>query len=276
MTTILVATDFSPVAENAVEYATALAKQYQAKLVLFNAFTLPVHAANTLLPASSFDQLFLANQNRLGRKAQSIASTYGIEVEYESTYSFVKDELQNILAKYQAEMVVLGMAPKSLEQDLLGNTTTSAVKKMEFPVLAVPAGAKYHGIKKVLFACDLKHDLPVQALSRIKKLSPELRFEVEILYVDEKIAEMKSEGIGLIGSDDHMTEPDAITYSYKNVKSNAVIEEIRKEIAAIEPDVLVMVPQKHGFWTSLVHRSKTRIMASGLNIPLFIIPLQKN
>jgi hypothetical protein len=34
-----------------------------------------------------------------------------------------------------------------------------------------------------------------------------------------------------------------------------------------------MMPNKYGFWGSLIHRSKTRIMASGSEIPLMSLPL---
>ncbi|MNX96122.1 hypothetical protein D3C86_1284240 [compost metagenome] len=61
-------------------------------------------------------------------------------------------------------------------------------------------------------------------------------------------------------------------YIYKTVRSNAVINEIEKEIKRYQADILVMVPKKYGFWDSLVHKSKTRIMASGLDVPLLSFP----
>lgn len=47
---------------------------------------------------------------------------------------------------------------------------------------------------------------------------------------------------------------------------------IAAEIKEIKADFLVMMPQKRGFWEAVVHRSKTRLMASGLQIPLLSIP----
>lgn len=57
MMTIIAATDFSILAENAVEYAAAIAKHKNARLILFNSFVIPFHAANTLLPASGIQAL---------------------------------------------------------------------------------------------------------------------------------------------------------------------------------------------------------------------------
>jgi hypothetical protein len=65
---------------------------------------------------------------------------------------------------------------------------------------------------------------------------------------------------------------EGIDYYYKNVQSDSIIEGIANEVKSVAADLLIMVPEQHGFWGSMVHRSKTRIMASGLNIPLFSIP----
>lgn len=273
MITILVATDYSPIAENAVAYAAALANRFEAELIMFNAFTLPIHVTNTYLSGDSIQQIFDENKNALKKRADSIAEAYKIKVEYNSSYSFVDSELEVLMAKYDPDLIVLGMSTRTLEQDLMGNTTTAAIRKMKIPVLAVPEGARFEGMKKVLFACDLLEGLPVKVLAGIKKLATVLKSEVEVFYVDQRIAEMKSNGTGLIGIDIIADGLDGVTYSHKNVMSNAVIREIEKELKAFDAELLIMVPKKYGFWASMVHKSKTRMMASGLEIPLLSIPL---
>jgi nucleotide-binding universal stress UspA family protein len=273
MITFLVATDFSEIAENAVEYAAALAKQFRAKIILYNAFMIPVHAANSLLNAASFQALLDENQDKLKQRAEILGLVYNIEVGYESSYSFVEDELKNLLFKYDASLVVLGMSTKTLEQDLLGNTTTAAIKKMKFPVLAVPLGARFHGMKKVLFACDVLKGVPAKILDKVKELTADLDAQIEVFYVDERIEELKSTNSGMLAIDVISDGLDGVTYSHKNVRSNAVIREIEKEILVFQAELLIMVPRKYGFWASLVHKSKTRMVASGLNIPLLSIPL---
>lgn len=271
--TIIVATDFSEVAENAVEYAAAIARHSKAKLILYNSFVIPMHAANTLLPGSSFQKLLNENEIRLIERSLSLSVTYDIEVGHESSFSFVEDELKRLLEKYDAALVVLGMHTKTLEQDLWGNTTTTAIKKLKFPVLAVPLGAKFEGIKKVLFACDVLSGISEKVLVNVKELALSLNAEVEVFNVNRALEELKNEGADLLATNAIEDGLEGITYYYKNVKSNAVIKEIEKEIEVFGADMLVMVPKKYGFWASLVHTSKTRIMASGLHIPLLSIPI---
>ncbi len=272
MKKIIAATDFSPVAENAVAYAASIAKQTGSELILYNAFVVPVHAANAMLPADGIQELLEQRKNRLEAKALLLAAVYDIKVRHEANFSFIEDELLLLIRKYKADLLVLGMPAKTLEQDLWGNTTTAAIKKLKFPVLAVPAGARPDHIKKVLFACDVLGGLSDKVLLSIRELAALFNAEVEVFNVDQKVEVLQSEASPEVFNalDEGL---DGISYYYKNVKSNTVIKAIESEIKAFEADILIMVPKKYGFWSSIVHKSKTRTMASGLDIPLLSIPV---
>lgn len=273
MINILVPTDYSAISNNAIDYAAALAQQYKARIILFNSFTFPIHLANTLLPSVTVQELLNNNENLLRKKAKSVESAFNIEVAFESSYSFIEEELSLLIVKYSVDLVVLGMADRTLEQDLMGNTTTAVISKMKFPVLAVPLGAKFSGMKKVLFACDVLQGVSLKILSRIKQLAMELKSEVEVFYVDKTVENLKAAHTATLSVNIINDGLNGVTYSHKNVRSNAVITEIEKEIKAFNAELLIMVPKKYGFWASLVHKSKTRVMASGLDIPLLSIPL---
>ncbi|MFV0572463.1 MAG: universal stress protein, partial [Xanthomarina gelatinilytica] len=64
-----------------------------------------------------------------------------------------------------------------------------------------------------------------------------------------------------------------IRYYFRNVASIQIIDAIHTEVKQMEADLLIMVPYKYGFWDSLVHRSKTRVMASESSVPLLSLPL---
>lgn len=270
MKTIIAATDFSPVAENAVEYAAGIARKTNSRLVLYHSFVIPVHAGNTILPASSIQELMDDNAALLAIKALALSAEYGIQTDHESAFSFIEEELVSLIHRYNADLLVLGMARKTLEQDLWGNTTTLAIKKLKFPVLAVPIGAKFEGAKNVLFACDVLKGVSEKVLAGIKELAEHLDAEVEVFTVDKTVRELQSRPNCIQEIDEGL---NGISYYYKNVESSLVIEEIEKEIVEFKADLLIMVPRKYGFWSSLVHKSKTRMMASGLDIPLLSIPV---
>ena len=272
MNTIIAATDYSELAENAVEYAAAVAKLKNERLILLNDISVAVHAENARLPSDRFEELLVANEVRLGQRALALSHAYGIDVVPKATNSFVENELETLVAEYHAYMVVLGMEPQSRVQEWWGNTTTSVIKKFPLDVLAVPAKARFEGLKKVLFACDALHGVSEALLTRVKNVALLVTAEVEVLVIspgaapatpsNEAVYSLQRIGEGLEG----------IPYHIENVNAESIVEGIRMEVIRSNADLLVMAPQKHGFWDSLIHRSKTRMMAAGLDIPLLSVP----
>ncbi|MBJ2174081.1 universal stress protein [Aureibaculum sp. A20] len=270
MDSILVATHFSKTSNNAVLYSASLAQLFNSKLILFNAFKLPVHAANTWISASSMDELIDKNKEKLKKKAIMLSEKFNIEVEYHCSYVNLEDEIDSLMKLNKSKFLVIGMSDKSMEQNLLGNPTTTLISMKKFPVLAIPVCAKFSGIHKIIFACDVMQDLPLRVLAKLRQIAFELQSEVTVFYVENKINELILENKAHENIEKGL---ENVTYFYKKVNSDAVIKEIEKEIVKSNFDLLVMVPKKYGFWESIVHKSKTRVMASGLNIPLLSIPL---
>lgn len=266
MKTIIVATDFTPEAENALDYAAKFARKTGARIILFNSFIIPSHFGNSLLPAEALRSLEEENNSLLKSKCKSLSSQFDIEVHYESSLmAEVSDELEWLYHKYEADLIVMGMAGKTLEQDLFGNTTTSAIMKHSFPVLAIPADAKFRGIKQILFAYDELKKGQQEITYKIKEIADFFSARIEIFHVRRKTSTGVSRYI-----EEEFEDAD---YDFKEVQSDEILKEIRTEIVKLPADILVMIPQKYNFWESLIHRSKTRLMAADCSVPVLSIPL---
>ncbi len=269
MKTIIVATDFSVEAENAVEYAGAAARETESKLVLFHLYKIPVHTLNSRVGPRSFDELYNASKKRLATRVEEIEDKYQIQVEAAWHKEDFYEELKYNLTTHNASLLVLGMPKKSFEQDLMGNTTTGVIHRLQFPILAVPEGAKFDGIHTILFAADALKEIQKESQESIKEIADAFgAHKVEILHVSDKVEEIKKKGTKEATEKLFNEGENDTQYFYKNVESKAVVEEIQKEITNVKADLLIMIPNQYGFWASLVHRSKTRMMASGLEIPL--------
>src|SRR4051812_32173240 len=65
MDTIVVPTDFSPAASNAVDYAVELAKYFNARIVLVNAFPIPIASYEAGVPLQMISSLREAVEQNL-------------------------------------------------------------------------------------------------------------------------------------------------------------------------------------------------------------------
>ncbi|WP_111309483.1 universal stress protein [Confluentibacter sediminis] len=268
MRTIIIASDFSNEAKNATEYVIKLSERVDVKLVVFHLHKISIHSENARLPYLVVKESIEKSHGELEKRIKSLSDEYGVFIEFDWAMGDFYEQLQLSVERHQADVVVMGMDDKSLEQDLLGSTTTGAIHKIKVPILAIPLKAKFTGIKKVLFACDIEKGVDMEVLDKVKEAVFNLNAELEVFHVSNSLDKIEQNKHVLKGINKGF---EGISYMYKEVKSDAVIHEIEEELKRIEADLLIMVPYEYGFWSSLVHKSKTRVMISGMDIPLLSI-----
>lgn len=268
MKTIIIASDFSNEAENATEYVLNLGKTLDIKLVIFHLHKISIHAENARLPYSAIETSMEKSHENIKNRVEKLSEKHAFPLQVDWAMGDFYEQLQLSVDRHQADMVVMGMDDKSLEQDLLGSTTTGAIHKIKVPVLAIPLKAKFSGIKKVLFAYDIEKGVDVDVIEKVKAVVTKFNAELEVFHVSNTIDKLEQNKHDLSSVDKQFGD---ITYMYKEVKSDDVILEIEKEMKRISADLLIMVPYEYGFWSSLIHKSKTRVMISGMDTPLLSI-----
>lgn len=271
MKTIIVCTDFSHEAENATHYAASMAKENKYRIVLFNLQSVSIHALNAQVSADFFYTQTLKNQKKMEDKAAELKRLYTVETQHHLASGNFIEELENCMQIHDCDFIVMGMAEKTLEQKLLGNSVTRAIHRIKKPILIVPAHIEYTGIRKILFAYDTHKSMTWSAMNDIYHFINEFNAEIEVFNVSERLEDF-AEVIHDIDLNSGY-DLDDIKYSFKMIQSIEVIKAIEEEIKLTSPDLLTMIPYKYNLVESLFHRSKTAIMAYKNKIPLLSIPL---
>ena len=145
MKTIIVPTDFSPVAVNAMNYAADLALAVDASLILLHVFQMPVSYNNTDIPLPLMDigELEQINKERIDElKAQLQHVTSGkLNIAAEVKLGDLTDVLKELCATVHPFAVVMGTKGAGfVERLLVGSSTLSAIRHLSSPVLVVPPG----------------------------------------------------------------------------------------------------------------------------------------
>lgn len=271
MKTIIVCTDFSHEAENATHYAASMAKENKYRIVLFNLQSVSIHALNAQASADFFYTQTLKNQKKMEDKAAELKRLYTVETQHHLASGNFIEELENCMQIHDCDFIVMGMAEKTLEQKLLGNSVTRAIHRIKKPILIVPAHVEYTGIRKILFAYDTHKSMTWSAMNDIYHFINEFNAEIEVFNVSERLEDF-AEVIHDIDLNSGY-DLDDIKYSFKMIQSIEVIKAIEEEIKLTSPDLLTMIPYKYNLVESLFHRSKTAIMAYKNKLPLLSIPL---
>ncbi|GEM_PF-431435 len=187
---ILVATDFSENAHNALRYAVQLAVDVKAKLTLLHVTEPEAFLAQT--PGDLMDQIWKEVEAGVMKEMEHALQKIREElpdlempgVRKEMRSGLVADAILMAADDLQADLIVAGSHGYAGIKDLFfGNHTASLVSKSERPLLIVPGTYSYQGIRKMAYAIDFR-SIDDTALQTLVELKEELGSTLEIVHVD--------------------------------------------------------------------------------------------
>lgn len=275
MKTIVVSTDFSTQANNALHYAAQLARELKATLKLFNVVHLSFHTLNNRLTSpESIDHIMADKDNQLRELAVKTAEEYQIEVGWvykKSASTETVEVLKEYAASHPVDLVVMGMQTNLTEYKIFGNTTTAAIRRLNMPILVVPNDCSFSGIGKILFACEYSYLKENNHLDLLREIALKFEAQLQIYHVDTR-----SKAGEPVTTDAQVEAMDAIMedvdHTYLTQPHSSIGEGILQGVAAYQPDMLVMVPHHAGLFESFIKGSKTREMVLITKIPLLVLP----
>ncbi len=144
---ILVPTDLSEGAEEALDYACELAKTFGAKLHLLNVIGIPalgVPELGVALTSSVIDSLIKDNQAALERLAE--AKRCKVEVgQVLLRTGDARDVINQTAVELDCDLIVMGThGRRGVSRALLGSVTETVVRTAPCPVLTVRAHTSVH------------------------------------------------------------------------------------------------------------------------------------
>ncbi|HRN58341.1 MAG TPA: universal stress protein [Agriterribacter sp.] len=274
MKTIIIPTDFSPVAINAMEYAVDLALAIDASVVLLHVYQAPVSYSNSdiPLPLIDLDELEKINKQRIDELKEQVQrkAPATLAITGEVRLGDLLDELKTICAETQPFAVVMGTKGAGfVERLLVGSATLSAIRHLTSPVLVVPPNAVFKSIQRIGFACDFKKTVDEAPAAVIGKWVTTFNASLSVLNVDDKKSNIKD-----------TAEQSVLLYS--------VLKELRPKYFYVDnPDVgagisafaeshnldlLIVIPRRHRLVDLLFQKSHTKELAFHSRIPILSVP----
>src|SRR5687767_1766608 len=131
MQTILVPTDFSDNAKNAVNYAAQLAKKLNASLLLLYAYMLPTPVSEVPYVMINAEEMQKDNERMAAEAVQKLQSDHGIKASSIVRLGFPSEEIEAIIEDQPVDLIVMGMKGKGALEKMMGSTTTATIKKVK-------------------------------------------------------------------------------------------------------------------------------------------------
>lgn len=269
MQTILLATDFSPVAHNTAAYAAQLAKTLQAKLLLFHAYMMPTPVSELPYVMVTADELQKENEQLIKKEAAQLHETYGIEAEWIVRIGIPSDEIRVLTQEREIDLVVMGMKGAGGLDKIIGSTTTNVVRKIKTPVLIIPHEAGYKPLKNITYASDFSYKTSFHLFDPLLQLIKTYQSKLHILNV-QKDAE-GGKAAELMGKKDIEQIFQGMTHEFTTIAAGAVMPGINEYIRQHDSELLVMVAHKHTFFERVFSKDHTLAMTHETEVPMLVL-----
>lgn len=273
MKTIIIPTDFSPIATNALHYGMDMAKAVNASILLLHVYQVPVSYSDVPIMLVSVDELKKSAEEKLALlKAEVEHITSGaIKVYTEAKMGNVTDELETLCNKIKPFAVIMGSkGTTGLERVLFGSNTLSAIKHLTWPVICVPPGKNFgNGIKKVGFACDFRNIVETTPATAIKDFVKAFNAELHVLNVDYHDKHFKPE----------TPEQSALLHTlleevkpaYHFIEHKDIEDGVNEFAEKNNLDLIISIPKRHKLLDGIFKPSSTKQLLFQSHVPVMCV-----
>ncbi len=270
---ILAATDFSESAENAVDYAAALAEKAEAKLVILSAFHIPIVASEIPTLMFTLDELEKDGLQKLKETESRLRKLHpGLkEIELLSLHGFASEIIKSQAEKLKANLLVMGLQGSGfLNEKIIGSNSYEMVNASVCPVLIVPFQLRFQKIERLLYANNNRELQSAKVLEPIAIFAKLFQAKIYILHVNKNSDDLPDSEAAVTGIKlDHYFE--GIKHDFYETQSENLVDGINAFAQEHNTDLCFALAHNYSFFEKIFKKNNVQNMMYHLNTPILII-----
>ncbi|MBD0374557.1 MAG: universal stress protein [Flavisolibacter sp.] len=265
MKTILIPTDFSPAADNALHYGARLAQQAEADILLLHVYTIPITVNEIPVMTISGDELKrIADEGLLHSKEELVKTYPTLSIRTESRLGNTLDEITEVCKTANPFAIVMGThGTNKLERTLFGSTAAAAMRRFTVPVFIIPMQYQFSNVHTVVLATDLQKadHLAVQQITDVVQLFG-AQLQVVHVYEDEKKKQAPNDVLNQL----QILQPRFIAIQNENI-----IEGLQSYLDEEKADLLIVLPHEHSWFERFMFKLHAERITRHISIPVVSI-----
>lgn len=255
MKQILVATDFSSSAANAMEYAMSLAKILNYEVCSIHAIHPTEGINNNTYNAIFIDDYY--NNKREALKAWANAYTEreefkDVEVVSLCGVGFLKNVITRYVEEHYVELLVMGITGATGITGIVGSNASMMIEVLKVPTLVVPAESKFSDNPVITLATDYDTRLSAQDVNALNEMVSAFDSnKMQVVYVAEK-SDAKSLETGEVKLKELLKNAD-LEFNY--ISESRPLKGIMDFVEKNGTDILCLVKHHHNILYRMFNRS---------------------
>lgn len=271
MKTILVPSDFSKCAHNALLYALELAKRSNASVRLLNVVFPNQGVDNNVYEAFWIDD-YLAQKKKIleenARKVARMPAYKDVPISAEVVLGFPVPELASYAENIHADLIVMGTTGATgLKGIFLGSTAGGMLSRTKIPVLTIPAKARFKAGGNIVFATDYRLDCDEKSLDVLRDFVQLHDGFVKMLHVLNKPNEEADAAREQTMSQKFGNMPHDFHYLH----NPSILQAVDDFIEATDANALITISHEHNLLHKLFFDSVSRKLAHRVRVPMLAL-----
>ena len=277
MKKVILPTDFSYNAYNAISYAMNLLKDEEATFYLMNTYTPAIYQTEYLLHSPGqiglgdiYQSESINQLEELQKQLQKEFKNPKHTIMTHSAFNILVDEVASMVVNEEADMVIMGtQGATGAKEIFLGTHTVHVIKKAVCPVIAIPADFDYETPKEILFPTDYEVEYSEEQLRTLLDLAELHKSRIQVIHISsgydltEFQEQNKAKLEKLIANTPHL---------FHDLPSQEIITGINNFQLKSKMNLLAMIQNKHTFLESLFIEPVIKKIGFHVSIPFMVIP----
>lgn len=274
---ILLPTDFSRNAWNAIVYATMLYRDHECDFYLLNVFTTRGYSIDSIMVPEpgevNYDKAKAESENGLGKAIEGL--TFQDEnpkhhFHAVSQYNSLLEAINDIIAKKDIEMIVMGTKGATGAKEVLyGSNAVNVMKKVrECPVLVFPESANMGALVEIVFPTSYKTNYKRRELKHLVEIAKSFGSSIRVLHIIE---------------DDHLSDDqtsnrklleeyfEGLEYSFHTLSNIPLQTGINCFVESRGSDMIALLDRKQGFFSNILSRPLIKGIGYHSKVPVLVM-----
>ncbi len=279
---VLIPTDYSQNAFNAVEYAMNLFEREFCEFFILNTYYLSGYSKDNLLfPEPSDDDRNAvevkskANMEKLKVQMEHFQRNENHSIHYLTEFGSFYDLMKKTVQKEDIQLVIMGTQGQSDKKTvILGSNAVNIMEQIRTcPVFAIPSNVKFKDPNEIVFPTSFRTHYKNKELGTLVEISRLTNSPIRILHIQKgnSLSEAQKDNKELLEA---ILNPAVFTHH--RLYDMNVNDGVRSFVQSRESEMIAFVNKKHNFFGSIFSNPMVKELGMHAKVPLLAMHDSRN
>ncbi|MFX0557914.1 universal stress protein [Maribacter sp. CXY002] len=274
---ILIPTDFSKNALNAIRYAMDLYKKQRCEFYLLNVFQVDGYSTDSLIIPEPGNTLYESAKKEAEEGFAKLMDMLKLHPENPNhtfytniKYNFLSEAIKDLIAKKDIDLLVMGTKGATGAKGVIfGSNTVNAMEKIrECPVLAIPEDIRFSPPKEIVFPTNYKASFKRKELHYLTEVAKLHDASIRVLYVSKNQELNEKQEVNKQLLDDIFED---IKHSFHVITNKDISDGIISFVESRDSDMIAFINRKHFFFGSVFSKPLVKDIGYEATIPILAL-----